>query len=159
MDSQALLSGLFAAGAVVLVIMFLIQVLMIVAYWVIFEKAKQPGWAILIPVYNIIVMLRLGSLHWAFFFLIFAAIIPIVGMLALFAFFGVILPLRIAKNFGQEGGFAVGLILLPIVFYPILAFKKDIQWKGELDKKAQGVGNEFKEETKEEPKKEVKDAE
>lgn len=157
MDPQALMSGLFAAGAVVLVIMFLIQVLMIVSYWVIFEKAKQPGWAILIPIYNIIIMLRLGSLHWAFVFLIFAGIIPIIGFLAVFVFFGIIMPLRIAKNFGQTGGFAVGLILLPVVFYPILAFKKDIQWTGELEKEAPGVGNEFKEE----PKKEIenKDAE
>lgn len=63
--------------------------------------------------------------------------------------------MRIAKNFGQTGGFTVGLILLPVVFYPILAFKKDIQWTGELDKEAPGVGNEFKEE----PKKEIKDEE
>ncbi len=146
MDPQALLSGLFAAGAVVLVIMFLVQVLMIISYWMIFEKAKQPGWAILIPIYNIIVMLRMGSLHWAFVFLIFAGIIPIVGALGVFAFFGIILPLRIAKNFGQSGGFAVGLILLPVVFLPMLAFKKDIQWTGELDKGKPGVGNEFKEE-------------
>jgi hypothetical protein len=155
--STELLSALFAVGAVVMVIYFAIMVLMIISYWIIFEKAKQPGWAILIPIYNSIIMLRLGSLHWAFVFLIFAGIIPIVGALAVFAFFGIILPIRMAKNFGQTGGFAVGLILLPIVFYPIMAFNKSIQWTGELEKEKPGVGNEFHE--KEVENKEIKEGE
>ena len=36
----------------------------------------------------------------------------------------IIVMIEISKAFGKTGGFAVGLILLPIVFWPILGFGK-----------------------------------
>ncbi len=144
MDSNVF-SLLVGAGTAILVIYFLMMVLMIVSMWMVFEKAKQPGWAAIIPIYNLIIYLRISSLHWAWVFLIFASIIPIVGFLAVWVFFGIILPIRAAKNFGQSGGFAVGLILLPFIFWPIMAFNKSIQWTGELEKKDVEVGREFDE--------------
>src|SRR6056297_2397881 len=98
MDSNVF-SLLVGAGTAILVIYFLMMVLMIVSMWMVFEKAKQPGWAAIIPIYNLIIYLRISSLHWAWVFLIFASTIPIVGFLAVWVFFGIILPIRAAKNF------------------------------------------------------------
>jgi hypothetical protein len=128
MDTNAIFGALLGAGIALMVVYFLIMLLMLISTWIIFEKAKQPGWAILIPIYNILVMLRVAKLHWAWIFMILAAIIPIVGTFAVLIFFGIIVPIKISKNFGQSSGFAVGMILLPYIFYPILAFNKNMQY-------------------------------
>jgi hypothetical protein len=44
-------------------------------------------------------------------------LIPLVNIYAL-----VVVSLGIAKNFGKDVGFGIGLILLGFIFYPILAF-------------------------------------
>lgn len=128
MDTTAIFGALLGAGIALMVVYFLIMLLMLISTWIIFEKAKQPGWAILIPIYNILVMLRVAKLHWAWIFMVIAAVIPIVGTFAVLIFFGIIVPIKISKNFGQGGGFAVGMILLPYIFYPILAFNKKMQY-------------------------------
>lgn len=150
MDPSQLLGLLLGAGAVLMIIFLALFLLIIIGQWFAFEKAGQPGWAAIIPVYNQIVLLKTASMHWAWIFLLLASIIPIAGALAVFVVFGIIVPIRIAKNYGQSGGFAVGLILLPIVFFPILGFSKKIVWTGELETGKTEIGNEFKEETKKE---------
>jgi hypothetical protein len=89
-------------------------VLMIVAGWKIFEKAGQPGWAAIIPIYNIIVMLKIVGkpLWWLIMF-----IIPGVNLV-----FAIWTLNMLSKSFGKDEGFTVGLLLLGIVFYPILGF-------------------------------------
>jgi hypothetical protein len=44
-------------------------------------------------------------------------LIPVVNVVI-----AILIMIELAKVFGKDGGFTVGLILLPIVFYPILAF-------------------------------------
>ena len=56
-------------------------------------------------------------------------IIPIVGPIVGLVF-NVMVILAVAKNFGKSSGFAVGMILLPFVFFPMLAFS-DAQYIGE----------------------------
>ena len=91
-----------------------IVVFLIAAMWKVFVKAGKPGWAILIPIYNIIVLLQIvGKPAW-WLILFF---VPIVNFVI-----AIILALKLAQCFGKGGGFAVGLILLPFVFYPILGF-------------------------------------
>jgi uncharacterized membrane protein YoaK (UPF0700 family) len=82
--------------------------------WKLFVKAGEPGWASIIPIYNAIVMLKIAGkpLWWFLLYLI-----PIVNIVI-----AIIVTVALAKNFGKDVGFAVGLILLPIIFYPILAF-------------------------------------
>jgi hypothetical protein len=95
-----------------------IGVLMIVSWWKIFQKAGRPGWPAIIPIYNNVVMLQIvGMSPW----LILLVLIPFVGQLALFVVM-IIMNIKLAKAFGKDDGFAVGLILLPVVFAPILAF-------------------------------------
>ncbi len=108
-----------AAGAAAVGLGFLIfwgafVILMIVSMWKVFSKAGQPGWAAIIPIYNIYILLKVaGKPGWWLILMI----IPIVNFVI-----GIITVLAIAQRFGKGGGFAVGLLLLPIVFYPILAF-------------------------------------
>lgn len=89
-------------------------ILMIAACWRIFTKAGKPGWACLIPIYNVFVMLDIaGKPAWWFLLLL----IPVVNLII-----GILLLAGIAANFGKGGGFVVGMIFLPIIFYPILGF-------------------------------------
>lgn len=89
-------------------------VLAIIAMWKIFEKAGKPGWAAIIPFYNIYVLFEItwGN-GWKFLF----QLIPIANIV-----FAIITMVKLAKAFGKSGGFAVGLIFLSIIFYCILAF-------------------------------------
>jgi len=91
-----------------------IIVFLIAAVWKVFTKAGQPGWAIFIPIYNAYIMLKIaGKPGWWLILLI----IPVVGLIV-----SIIMIVAIAQNFGKGVGFAVGMILLPIIFYPILGF-------------------------------------
>jgi hypothetical protein len=140
-----IITTLTAVLTAILVPVLLISILMIISWWIAFEKAKEPGWAAIIPFYNFIVLFKLASMHWAWVFVFVGLIIPFVNFIAFFGFIAlmIVVSIRVAKNFGQTGGFAAGLILLPVIFWPILAFKKDIKWTGELDKKDVAVGEEF----------------
>ena len=87
---------------------------MIAAMWKIFTKAGQPGWAAIIPIYNIIVLLKIAGkpAWWVILFLI-----PIVSLVMV-----ILTYVGLANKFGKGGGFAVGLIFLGIIFFPILGF-------------------------------------
>ena len=91
-----------------------IWILMIVGFWKIFEKAGKPGWAAIIPIYNIIVLLEIiGKPVWWIILLF----IPCVNIV-----FAVWMYNLLSKSFGQSEGFTIGLLLLPFVFFPLLGF-------------------------------------
>jgi len=102
-------------GIIFFIIIWLaVLILMIVANWKIYEKAGKPGWASIIPIYNIIILLEIiGKPIWWLFLML----IP--GVNVIFAVWATNL---LSKSFGKDEGFTVGLILLSIVFYPILGF-------------------------------------
>lgn len=114
--------GIFAFLMAYLFFVLAITVIIIISYWKIFEKAGKPGWASLIPVHNIVVMLEIARkpVPWIFIF-IYAIIVPIVGPIAALVFYIMMLN-GISKNFGYGAGFTVGLFFLPLIFLPILAF-------------------------------------
>jgi hypothetical protein len=89
-------------------------ILMIISMWKIFVKAGRPGWGCLIPFYNLYLMLEMSGkpAWWLVLFFI-----PFVNFIA-----AILLMLAFAKSFGKGGGFAVGLLLLGFIFFPILAF-------------------------------------
>lgn len=87
---------------------------MLIGMWKVFEKAGKPGWAAIVPVYNGIVLLEIINRPiWWIILLICFALSPI---------FHIIVSLELAKSFGKSIGFAVGMILLPFIFFPILGF-------------------------------------
>lgn len=87
---------------------------MLIALWMVFSKASEPGWAAIVPIYNVIVLLKVAGKPWWWIVLL---LIPIVNLIL-----GIIIAIDLARNFGKGGGFAVGLIFLPFIFYPILGF-------------------------------------
>lgn len=88
-----------------------VSIFFIAVMWKIFTKAGEPGWACLVPVYSLLVLARICG-RQEIFGLVYA--IPCVGM--------IIMCLDLAKAFDKETGFAVGLMLVGIVFFPMLAF-------------------------------------
>ncbi len=105
--------GIFG-GAFAVIVYIAVAVLIIASQWKIFTKAGKPGWASLVPIYNIIVLLQVTRQP---LWMIFLLIIPIANIVVM-----IIVAIELSKSFGKSGGFAAGLILLPIIFYPILAF-------------------------------------
>ena len=108
--------GAAIAGLGMAFVLFLLAltVLTVVAKWKINTKAGQPGWACLIPFYNIYVELLIAGMS------------PI-WMLSIICFFvypvtWIIQQVKTAQRFGQGMGFALGLIFLNPIFLLILAF-------------------------------------
>ena len=99
-------------GGMLFMLVFI--VLMIASLWKVFTKAGEPGWASIIPIYNTIVMLKIAGKPWWWFILL---MIPLVGFVI-----AIIAVIALAKNFGKGAGFALGLVFLPFIFFPILAF-------------------------------------
>jgi hypothetical protein len=104
--------GFFPLSGPLLIIPLAIVIFMIAAVWKVFTKAGQPGWAVLIPIYNAYVMLKIAGKPGWWLLLMF---IPIVNLVV-----WILALVGLAANFGKGGGFVLGLLLLPIVFYPIL---------------------------------------
>lgn len=92
----------------------LISGVMITALWKTFEKAGEPGWAAIIPVYNTLTLLRIVDKPWWWVFLM---LIPYVNIVIL-----VWVMNLLGKRFGKTEGFTVGLFFLPFIFYPRLAW-------------------------------------
>jgi hypothetical protein len=93
----------------------------IAGVWRTFTKAGKPGWACLVPIYNIIVMLQIAGRPAWWFVLMFVPIVNIVVAFIIFTDF--------ARAFGKGASFAIGLFFLGFVFYPILGFG-DSQYQG-----------------------------
>lgn len=91
--------------------------------WRIFEKARKPGWAAIIPIYSYLVWLEIIGRPWWWLFLF---IIPFVNMVV-----GIIFVFDTAKVFGKSTAFGVGLLFLPVIFVPILALG-DAAYQGPL---------------------------
>ena len=104
-----------------------VAVVMIAAMWKVFTKAGKPGWASIIPIYNIIVLLSIaGKPTWWFILLL----IPIVNLVI-----AILMYVALAEKFGKGGGFAMGLVFLGVIFFPILGFGS-AQYQGAIAKPA-----------------------
>lgn len=100
-----------------MIIVYLGMIALIFAsLWKICVKAGRPGWHGILPIYNYIVLLEISKrpLWWiAMFFIPVANIVFMIMMLN-----------GLSKAFGKDERFTVGLVLLGMVFFPILAFGK-----------------------------------
>ena len=101
-------------GMFAMLLWLAVVVLIIASFWIVFTKAGQPGWACIVPIYNIIILLQIARkpLWW-----IILMLIPLVNIVI-----GILVVIEIAKNFGKSAGFGIGLLFLPFIFYPILAW-------------------------------------
>jgi hypothetical protein len=115
LDDEQLV-GLAAGGAALfmMVIWFALLALFIASGWKVFTKAGQPGWGVLVPIYNALLLVRIVGRPdiWVLF-----CLIPLVSIVI-----AIILTIDLAKSFGKDTAYAIGLIILPIVFLPMLGF-------------------------------------
>jgi hypothetical protein len=97
-----------------IIFIILLAIFQIAAMWKVFEKAGQPGWAAIIPIYNIYIMTKVGGKpgYWTLL-----CLIPLVNLVFIIWLYNMI-----SKSFGKDEGFTAGLVLLGIVFWPILGF-------------------------------------
>jgi hypothetical protein len=103
----------FSSGGSGLTLIYLVALAAyVIGTWTVFSKANQPGWAAIIPFYNVWVLLKVaGRPGW---WLILYPI-PLVNLVI-----HIIVSLDLAKSFSKTTGFAIGLIILPFIFLPIL---------------------------------------
>ena len=97
-----------------IIVWAILVIVCIVGIWKTFVKAGQPGWASIIPIYNIYIMTKIGGKPGWWTIL---CLIPFLNLI-----FVIWLYNMISKSFGKEEGFTVGLVLLGIIFWPILGF-------------------------------------
>ena len=98
------------------IISLVLCVFVLVCMWIIFRKAGKPGWAAIVPFYNLYVLF---DITWGSGMRFLLMLIPLYNIIL-----GIQTQIRLAKAFGKGGGFAAGLIFLPYVFMPLLAFGK-----------------------------------
>ena len=103
------------AGAGIALIIYLAIILVaIIGCWKAYSKAGQPGWACIIPIYNLIVWLQIcGRPIWWFILLL----IPLINII-----FFLVVCIDFAKSFGKGAGFGIGIFLLGFIFIPIIGF-------------------------------------
>jgi hypothetical protein len=101
-----------------------ISILSIIAMWKIFEKAGEPGWASIVPIYNTYVLFKIVFGDGLKMLLL---LIPIVNII-----YSIKLSLKLATVFGKSTGFGIGLLFLTPIFELILAFG-DAEYAGPVN--------------------------
>lgn len=90
-------------------------VINLVAWWVLFNKAGLPGWFGIVPILNLIYLVKVatGGSGWGavLFF------VPVVNV-----FYAMYVYWQLGKSFGKSSLFCLGLVLIPAIFILILAF-------------------------------------
>ena len=115
--TSGLTGAIAAMGLFFWILSMALSILMIISLWKIFKKAGKPGWASIIPIYNIYIMCEIAEKEWWYVLL---SCVPFANIYAM-----IVLYNGMAKRFGKSGGFVAGMILLPVIFFPMLAFGKD----------------------------------
>ena len=143
-NSNSAMGALMGMGAGAMVVWIALLIFGIVCMWKVFVKAGEPGWKCLIPIYNAYIFYKIAweakYFVWMILGVILASVIMGIGMgsnsgglagigsflmMILYAaifVLAIIALVKLAKRFGKGAGFAVGLILLSIIFMAILAF-------------------------------------
>ena len=99
------------------IISLVLCVFVLVCMWIVFRKAGKPGWAAIVPFYNLYVLF---DITWGSGMRFLLLLIPIYNIIL-----GIQTQVRLARAFGKSGGFAAGLVFLPYIFLPLLAFGKE----------------------------------
>ena len=111
-ESIGILGVLF--GGVFMLIWLVVAAVFIASLWKIYTKAGQPGWAAIVPIYNVIVLMNIVGRPVWWVVLMF---IPFVSIII-----AIIVCIDLARSFGKDMGFAIGMVLLSFIFLPMLAF-------------------------------------
>jgi hypothetical protein len=88
--------------------------LVIAGEWKVFSKAKQPGWAVLVPIYNLYVTMKVVGRPWWWMLLL---LIPLVNIVI-----AIVISNDLAKSFGKGVGYTLLILFFPFVAFPVLGF-------------------------------------
>jgi hypothetical protein len=103
-----------SGNPIVAMIPLVVMLVVVASMWKIFTKAGKPGWAAIVPIYNIITLLEIvGRPMWW----VALMMIPFVNLIVMF-----LVAIDLAKSFGKTAGFGIGLAMLGPVFFPMLGF-------------------------------------
>jgi Family of unknown function (DUF5684) len=119
-DADAAAGGIMAGLVIYLVVVLVIAVITIIGMWKVFEKAGQPGWAAIVPFYNMYILNSEIAKKEPMWFILYIVGAVICGPLALIAI--IVINLAVAEKFGKGAGYGIGLSFLPFIFYPMLGF-------------------------------------
>jgi Family of unknown function (DUF5684) len=108
---SALSAGL---GIGMMLVWCAVMLLLVASLWKVFVKAGEPGWAAIVPIYNLFILAKIAGkpMWWGVLMLI-----PLVGFIVF-----IIVSIALAERFGKGTGFGLGLSFLGIIFFPILGF-------------------------------------
>ena len=119
LQSNGSAGALAALGLLFFVVPMVLALVAIAGMWKTFTKAGQPGWAAIVPIYNIYVLvadIADRDILWV--------------LLSIFIPFAVVIPMiDVAEAFGKGAGYGIGLAFLGFIFFPLLGFG-DAQYRG-----------------------------
>ena len=113
LSSSASIQGISDTNIELLVTLGII-VLIFAGFWKMFEKAGKPGWAGIIPIYNLYVLVKISGNAWYWFALFF---VPVINFFATLK-----VSIDIAGKFNKGILFGLGLTFISFIFYPLLGF-------------------------------------
>jgi ABC-type sulfate transport system permease subunit len=110
-------SNVSSGTVMIMWLIYAVVILILLAsLWKIFTKANKPGWAAIVPIYNLVVELEIiGRPVWW----IALSIVPVANLIV-----AIIILFDLAKAFGKGTGFGVFMLFFPFIAYPMLAFGK-----------------------------------
>lgn len=93
---------------------FAIAIIIIASIWRLYTIKGYPGWYMFIPIYNLYILCKIAKVSlWILLLLL----IPGVRVIA-----ALYLYYKTAQAYGRGFSFTLGLIFLPVIFIPIMAF-------------------------------------
>lgn len=101
-----------ASGGFVFILFIVLYIVFCLPLMGVFNKAGQAGWAALVPIYNIIILLKIVGRPWWWLLLF---LIPFVSIVI-----AIIVYYDLSRSFGHGVGFTIGLLLLGWIFLMIL---------------------------------------
>ena len=102
------------SGGIELFAVLTLTVVIFAGLWKVFQKAGEPGWAAIIPIYNLYVLVKVSGNTWWWFLMFF---IPILNFFATLK-----VSINVAGKFNRGLLFGLGLMFLSFIFYPLLGF-------------------------------------
>lgn len=109
--------GLLCSGIgslICFVVVVAIALIPLIGVWKLFEKAGKPGWAAIVPIYNVYILTEIAGMDIMWFIL---SLVPCVNIVA-----AVMIWINVCKNFGKDTTYAILIILFPYIFVPMLGF-------------------------------------
>jgi hypothetical protein len=110
-----ILGAICAGGAVMFLLVFVVFMLLpLIGVWKVFSKAGKPGWAAIIPIYNLVILMEIigqptSRIIWH--------IIPFVNI-----YFAIVDTLALLRTFGKDIGYLIFIMFFPYIAWPMLGF-------------------------------------